>query len=127
MKRFHGIGSVLFLVAFLTAVVVFAATPPETVKLEAKNGTVTFPHKMHAETLKLTCVTCHHKGTAENVGPACTTCHGKDEKAPSVMTAFHNKCKACHTQTNTKEGKDVAPTKCTQCHKKAETEAPAEK
>ncbi len=72
-----------------------AATPPETIKLPAKSGTVTFPHKAHGA-----------KG--------CKTCH---EGAPGKIAGFgkdkaHALCKACHE----KEGK--GPTKCADCHKK---------
>lgn len=104
--------------AFFVAFSVFAADAPEKAVLKAKNGDVTFPHKAHAETLKITCVTCHHTTKEGETPEKCSKCHGTDPKAPAVKDAFHKVCQDCHKQKNEKEGKK-APVKCMECHKKA--------
>ena len=82
----------------LLATAALAAPPPEKIQIKAKPGTVTLPHKAHAEKLK-----------------GCKTCHG-DEKGGKIAgfnkDKAHGLCKACHE----KEGK--GPTKCDGCHKK---------
>lgn len=79
--------------------VTFAVAPSlaaDSVVLKAKNGAVTFNHKMHSEKFD------------------CKTCHG--EAAPGKMTldknAAHKLCKGCHQE------KGQGPTKCRECHKK---------
>ncbi len=107
MKRFIVIAVA---VAFVFPSIPVFAQGPETITLPAKMmGNVTFPHKMHQETLK-DCKICHHMGVAAG---ACTKCHGKEgSKAPSMKDAAHKLCKGCHQ----KEGK--GPTNCKDCHKK---------
>lgn len=93
------------------------AAAPDSVALTAKNGNITFPHKAHAETLKIACATCHH-GTKEGETPKkCGACHSVDAKAPAAKDAFHTTCQGCHKTENEKNGKK-APTKCLECHKK---------
>ena len=109
------------LFTFLAFILVVAgslfAAAPESVVLTAKNGNVTFPHKAHAETLKIACTSCHH-GLKEGETPAkCGSCHGVDAKAPKTQDAFHKTCQGCHKTENEKNAKK-APTKCTECHKK---------
>ena len=77
--------------------VAFAATTAlavDTIVLPAKNGNVTFNHKMHSE--KFACKTCH-KGTP-----------GKFE---INMAVAHKLCKGCHKEKG-------VPTTCSTCHKK---------
>jgi len=97
---------------------VFAADAPEKAVLKAKMGDVTFPHKFHTDTQKVACVTCHHTTKEGGTPEKCSKCHGTDPKAPAAKDAFHKVCQDCHKQKNEKEGKK-APTKCTECHKKA--------
>lgn len=107
------------------AAVLLAVQIPETItldKAQAKQPSVSFPHKMHADTIA--CESCHHtqKGLtaeAEKV-VSCTSCHLDPEKAeiPSMRqmsltkNPFHIACINCHK----KEAK--GPTKCAECHKK---------
>ena len=86
--------------------------------LPAKNGNITFPHKKHAEEMKVPCATCHH-GLKEGTMPdkKCNDCHGVDAKAPKAQDAFHKTCQGCHKTENEKNAKK-APVKCTECHKK---------
>lgn len=112
--------SALFTVFAFTLILagsLLAADAPESIKLTAKNGDVTFPHKAHAETLKIACTSCHH-GLKEGETPAkCGSCHGVDANAPKVQDAFHKTCQGCHKDENAKNAKK-APVKCTECHKK---------
>ena len=82
------------------ALTLFAASmamAADTITLPAKNGNITFPHKMHQELLK-DCKKCHEKGPGKIEG------FGKD--------FAHKTCKGCHEEM--KKG----PTKCGECHKK---------
>lgn len=108
----------LFSFVFVMAFSLFAADAPENVTLKAKNGDVKLPHKTHAETLKITCVTCHHTTKEGQAVEKCSKCHGVDPKALAAKDAFHKLCQDCHKQKNEKEGKK-APAKCMECHKKA--------
>ena len=107
----------LFAFVLVVAGSLFAAAPDSAV-LKAKNGNITFPHKKHAEEMKLPCVTCHH-GLKEGTVPdkKCNDCHGVDAKAPKAQDAFHKTCQGCHKTENEKNAKK-APTKCTECHNK---------
>lgn len=71
-------------------------SPPETVTLIAKNGNITFNHKIHAQGLR------------------CSTCHGEviGKLEPIGMTKGHALCVQCHKQ------EAIGPTKCGDCHKK---------
>jgi len=82
------------------ALTIFAAgtaLAADTITLPAKNGNVTFNHKMHQDTLK-DCKICHEKGPGKIEG------FGKE--------LAHKTCKGCH------EEKKAGPTKCGDCHKK---------
>lgn len=82
------------------ALTIFAAgtaLAADTITLPAKNGNITFNHKMHQDTLK-DCKICHEKGPGKIEG------FGKD--------FAHKTCKGCH------ETKKAGPTKCGECHKK---------
>ena len=81
--------------------VVFAASAalavgPDTVTMNAKNGTVTFDHKKHS------------------AAGDCKVCHG--EGTPAKLTldkaAAHKLCIECH------KAKTAGPAKCGECHKK---------
>ena len=102
--------AVLLVAGFLAAgalVATAADNGPETIQLEAKMGTVTFPHQAHQATVA-DCTTCHHKGVEAG---ACSACHGVDPAAPKAKDAFHKQCKGCHQEKG-------GPTGCKDCHKK---------
>jgi len=82
-------------VAVAGTMTVASAAGPEVIKLEAKMGTVTFPHKAHQE--KFRCKKCHEGAPGKIEG------FGKDWA--------HKNCKGCHKD----EG---GPTSCKDCHKK---------
>lgn len=110
-----------------------AATPaeaPESITLDAcmnKKAAVQFPHKAHWELTE--CTTCHHTSeglTADSdmtVEP-CSACHLEPEAAETPdctqmslsKNPFHVNCVGCHKES----GKESAPTKCDDCHPKAE-------
>lgn len=69
------------------------------VQLPAKNGNVTFPHKMHQEMKEMACTKCHESDQGGKIADL-----GKDWA--------HKTCKGCHTEM----GK--GPVKCNECHKK---------
>ena len=90
----------------------------------------TFPHAAHQEKLG-NCGSCHHyvdkdgvrnpcdDGTEKEYFQKCDTCHNADfanEKLRTWKDIGHALCKDCHTKMKD-EG---APTKCGDCHKKAE-------
>lgn len=82
------------------AIVMFSAgavLAADTMTFPAKNGDVTFHHKMHQEKLK-DCKKCHEKTPGKIEG------FGKDWA--------HKTCKGCHADTG------AGPTKCSECHKK---------
>jgi hypothetical protein len=97
---------------------------------DAPNGAVTFDHPAHVKAAGAKCVTCHHASRPEKPATApqqaCRNCHTKDATPPMKtkrQAAFHNPlakagtCIDCHAKL-VAEGK-TAPTKCTDCHKKA--------
>jgi predicted CXXCH cytochrome family protein len=88
-----------------------------------------FPHAAHQEKLN-DCGTCHHylkdavrtpcdDGTPQEEFKKCDSCHNAEmanEKLRTWKDIGHGLCKDCHTKM-----KDAgAPTKCNDCHKKAE-------
>ena len=94
-------------------------------------------HKKHVEEYKIPCASCHHvykdgknvwkEGDEVQKCDACHTCvkTGKalkdaspEEKKLSLYNAFHDNCKGCHKDYNTKNNTKDAPTKCTDCHAK---------
>jgi predicted CXXCH cytochrome family protein len=89
MKKF-------FVAAMLVAFAATTTFAADTVTLKAKNGDVTFNHKVHGE--KLGCVACHGEGT-----PA---------KFELDKDKGHALCLDCH------KTKAAGPTKCGECHKK---------
>ena len=89
-----------------------------------------FPHAAHQEKLG-DCGSCHHyvdkdgvrnpcdDGTPQEYFQKCDSCHNADfanEKLRTWKDIGHGLCKACHTAKKD-EG---APTKCNDCHVKAE-------
>jgi len=107
-----------FVLSVLVASGVFAAK--DEVVFDVPYGKVKFPHKKHAETLKIDCLKCHHtwkKG--ETSGKLCNDCHkAKAEgKALAAKDAFHKDCRGCHDEAK-KAKKPAGPTACTQCHVK---------
>ncbi len=76
---------------------------------------VVFDHKFHSE--KIDCLRCHHDFDAYGnnrggEGQSCDSCHKKeaDEDQPSLVDAFHWKCKGCH------ENMKAGPVACGECH-----------
>jgi len=107
MKRILAVLAAVAFLAIGATVVTAADNGPETVTLEAKMGTVTFPHAAHQAKVE-DCTTCHHNGVEAG---ACRSCHGVKPEAPKAKDAFHKLCKGCH--------KDMGgPTSCRDCHKK---------
>ncbi len=118
-------------IAGLLSIPAFAAdTAKDTYTLPATPGTVTFNHKSHAVDRKIACTTCHHASKPEkplkSPQEACSDCHTKTATAPmktKLQAAFHDPmakkgtCIDCHVKENAAGKK--APTKCTECHKKA--------
>jgi hypothetical protein len=84
----------VIVIMLLTAASAFAA---DSVTVKAKNGDVTFNHKVHGSTGG--CPACHGTGT-----PGKLSLGGKD--------AAHKLCTGCHKE------KKAGPTKCLDCHKK---------
>lgn len=134
MKAALRILIILVLVAFvasLFAIPAFAADVAKDVyTLPATPGTVTFNHKMHSVDRKIACTTCHHASKPAKplkaAQEACSDCHTKVATPPvttKLQGAFHDPmakkgtCIDCHTKENAAGKK--APTKCTECHKKA--------
>lgn len=82
--------------AALTLAFAVSATAADTIVYPAKNGNVTFDHKVHST--KLECKLCHGAG------------------APSKIAidkeVAHKLCKGCHAE------RKMGPTKCADCHKK---------
>jgi mono/diheme cytochrome c family protein len=85
--------AVIVMVLFI-AVPVFAA---DSVTIKAKNGDVTFNHKVHGSAAG--CASCHGPNT-----PGKLSLGGKD--------AAHKLCIGCHNE------KKAGPSKCLDCHKK---------
>ncbi len=118
-KGLLGLGIlVCFVFSILMVTGAFAAK--DEITFDASMGKVKFPHKKHAETLKIDCTKCHHtwkKG--ETSGKLCLECHkAKAEgKALAAKDAFHKDCKGCHDDAK-KANKPAGPTGCTQCHVK---------
>ncbi len=108
-----------FLLSVLVATGAFAAK--DVITFDVSQGKVTFPHKKHAETLKIDCLKCHHTWKAgETSGKLCVECHkAKAEgKTLSAKDAFHKDCRGCHDEAK-KAKKPAGPTGCSQCHVKA--------
>jgi predicted CXXCH cytochrome family protein len=90
----------------------------------------TFPHAAHQAKEGVTCGTCHHylkdevrtpcdDGTPQEEFKKCTECHNEsmaNEKLRTWKDIGHGLCKDCHTKMKDQG----APTKCNDCHKKAE-------
>ena len=111
--------AVCFVFSILMVSGAFAAK--DEITFDTSMGKVTFPHKKHAETLKLDCTKCHHTWkTGETSGKLCLECHKAkaEEKTPAAKDAFHKDCKGCHDDAK-KANKPTGPTGCTQCHVKA--------
>jgi type 1 fimbria pilin len=83
-------------IALLLAFTAGTAIAADTVVLTAKNGDVTFNHKVHSESMD--CKVCHGDG--------------KPGKVDLTKDTAHALCKDCHVK------KAAGPTKCGECHKK---------
>ena len=132
MKNITRILAVLITLLIVVAVVAYAAeTAPGTVVLKgAPMGGVKFDHKAHEGRVGTKCDTCHHAAKPEKAMKSahenCQDCHTTTPTAPmksKAQAAFHNPtatagvCIDCHKAENAKGKK--APTKCTECHQKA--------
>lgn len=130
MRNVIRIFVVLLGLLLILAVCAYAAeTTPGTVILKgAPMGGVKFDHKAHAATAK--CDTCHHASKPEKALASphqkCQDCHTTPAAAgmkTKAQAAFHNPtatagiCIDCHKAENAKGKK--APTKCAECHQKA--------
>ena len=107
---------------FLVGTCVMAAEIPAdkaTIKIDAKNGAVTFPHKAHADQ-GVKCAECHHETKEAETPKACTACHAKEakDKMPKWMDAAHKSCRGCHEKT-VAAGKKAPGKDCKGCHAKA--------
>ena len=123
------LGLALVFVACTTAAAQ-AKAPQDTYVLKAPNGAVKFDHKAHVAAADKKCDTCHHASKPEKPSKAaqeaCSDCHTKTAEAPmktKLQAAFHDPtakkgtCIDCHTKAAAAGKK--APTKCTECHNKA--------
>jgi hypothetical protein len=129
-----------FIAVILTLAVVFAIsmplfaanTAPDVIILKGNPmGGVKFNHALHSKDRSAgKCNTCHHAAKPEkkptSATESCADCHTKTATAPMKTTyklAFHDAmakkgvCIDCHLAQNAKGKK--APTKCTECHQKA--------
>ena len=134
VKNVYRMLAVMIGLMLLVAVVAYAAeTAPGTVVLKgAPMGGVKFDHKAHEKAAAGKCETCHHAAKPEKAAKSahenCQDCHTTTPTAPmktKAQAAFHNPtatagtCIDCHKAENAKGKK--APTKCTECHQKANT------
>jgi predicted CXXCH cytochrome family protein len=113
----------LVLLACVVLIVTASEVPAEkeVIPIEARNGTVTFAHKLHAELEGVECVTCHHGWEGEGAPAACGECHtSSSTEAPKAMKAHHDLCKGCH-EAMEEAGRKTGPVKpCKACHVKEE-------
>ena len=135
MRKF--VQSLLVVMTATVVLVALAAEIPETITIDdctAKKEAVQFPHKAHFELTD--CTTCHHtsegltlKTAADMEVAKCSSCHAapEDKAVPDcaqmslTKNPFHIACVGCHKE-HAKENADTkAPTKCNQCHVKAES------
>ncbi|MGH9523470.1 MAG: cytochrome c3 family protein [Terriglobales bacterium] len=106
-------------------------TPQDIIILKGSPmGGVKFMHTAHSKDRGIKCDTCHHPSKSEKPSKvatqSCADCHTKTAAAPmktNYKSAFHDAmakkgiCIDCHLAQNAKGKK--APTKCTECHQKA--------
>ncbi len=125
--RGFAVTAMVFSVAGMAAM---AGEAPETATIDDcmdKKAAVEFPHQAHFEVTE--CTTCHHTSEgltadAEMEVQACGACHVEPEAdttpACSQMSLkknpYHLNCVGCHKES----GQEAAPTKCDDCHPKAE-------
>jgi Class III cytochrome C family len=129
-KGLFGAAAGIALVLLSCMIVVQAEDVPKTVVLKGSPlGPVTMNHEMHISK-KIPCETCHHASKPEkpmkSAHEACEDCHTKVAQAPmttKLQAAFHDPmakkglCIDCHVKEDAAGAK--APTKCTDCHKRA--------
>ena len=136
-------------VMFLFAGVYATQEVPDNVVMDSKvfpkhkKALVTLSHKKHNVDYKIPCADCHHVyKDGKNVWKEgdevqkCDACHteakapktkegepklSKQEKIMKYMySAIHENCVACHKAAKKADPKKAVPTKCTECHPKAE-------
>ncbi len=80
-----------------------------------------FKHKEHVDRKIARCGACHHKKPTEI--KSCAECHVLEPEEKEVLKykdAHHGLCRKCHKAR--RKGREGPPVKCTQCHKKENTE-----
>lgn len=145
MKR----GGKLIACGFMAALLVLAVTlvvvaadqqPPESVTIKAgiwpspTKAAVQYPHKKHAEEMKIACTECHHlmkdgKNVWKQGDPVkkCETCHTEptiegeknlspDQQKINLKLAYHENCQGCHKAEKKNKPDTKAPIVCTGCH-----------
>jgi hypothetical protein len=135
VRKFDAVLAVMLAMAVVLAICVpvFAAdkTPQDVIILKGNPmGGVKFMHTAHSKDRGIKCDTCHHPSKTEKPATAaqqaCSDCHQKTAAAPmktNFKGAFHDAmakkgvCIDCHVKENAAGKK--APTKCTECHQKA--------
>jgi len=135
VRKTYTILAVIVVAAVLVAVSIpaFAADKAQDTIILKGNpmGGVKFLHNVHSkDRTAAKCDTCHHATKTEKPAKAatesCADCHTKTAAAPMKTTyklAFHDGmakkgvCIDCHLSENAKGKK--APTKCAECHQKA--------
>ena len=91
---------------------------PASVSFLAKNGDVTFDHKLHSEKEK-DCTACHHMMKEGETPKECGACHLKDEEKDGASvrkTAFHDQCKGCHKKQFEEKKIEKKIHLCKSCH-----------
>lgn len=113
----------LVLAAGVAAAVLATEVPPgkAVIPIDARNGTVTFTHKLHSQLEGVECSTCHHGWEGEGSPAPCGDCHtSSSTAAPKAMKAHHQLCKGCH-EAMEEAGKKTGPVKpCKACHEAVE-------
>ncbi len=104
----------VFLILGSFAVLVYAAAP-DVMKLDARQGIVTFTHGKHSQMPGITCKTCHHEMKGDTVEKKCSDCHKRtiQNDVPTIKDAAHKQCRGCH-----KTMKKGPTNKCKECHVK---------
>lgn len=122
--------AVTAMVLSVAGMAAMAGEAPETATIDDcvdKKAAVEFPHKAHFEVTE--CTTCHHTtegltADADLMVEPCGACHMEPEADTTPICSqmslkknpFHINCVGCHKES----GKEAAPTKCDDCHPKAE-------
>jgi len=148
MKRSLGVALIIAMaVSFFAVVGLYAGTTvPDVIEMkspyEHTKSLAMFSHKKHATDYKAACGDCHHDDKGQPLKDLkegddvkkCFECHNKpgelkgkkakglskEEKRMYHANAVHDNCRGCHRAYNKDNKTKAAPTKCTDCHPKAE-------